>query len=64
MPKTVELDTFLVTLKVPRDLPESAVAKARRVLDRPAFQARLRRTVEALLRRYPALETVTLSLSR
>ena len=64
MPKTVELDTFLVTLKVPRDLPEAAVSKIRRVLNRPSFQARLRRTIEAHLRRYPALRTVTLSLSR
>jgi hypothetical protein len=64
MPETVELDTFLVTLKVPRDLPEAAVAKIRRILDRPAFQSRLRRTVESLLGRYPALQTVTLSLSR
>jgi hypothetical protein len=64
MPKTVELDTFLITLKVPRDLPEAAVSKIRRILDRPAFHARLRRTVGAHLRRYTALQTVTLSLSR
>jgi hypothetical protein len=64
MPKTVEFDTFLVTLKAPCDLPEAAVSKIRRILDRPAFQSRLRRSVESLLGRYPALRTVTLSLSR
>jgi hypothetical protein len=64
MPKTVELDTFLVTLKVPRELPATAVAKIRRVLNRPAFQARLRSAIEALLGRYPALQLVTPSVSR
>ena len=64
MPKIVELDTFLVTLKVPRDLPAGTVSKIRRVLNRPDFHARLRQTVEALLRRYPALQNVTPSVSR
>jgi hypothetical protein len=64
MSKIVELDTFLLTLKVPRDLPAATVSKIRRVLNRPAFQARLRQTVEALLRRYPTLHTVALSVSR
>ena len=64
MPKIVQLDTFLVTLKVPRDLPAATVSKIRRVLNRPGFQIRMRRTVEALLRRYPTLHTVTLSVSR
>jgi len=64
MPKTVDLDTFLVTLKVPRDLPAATVSKIRRVLNRPGFHVRLRRTVEVLLRRYPALDSVTLSVSR
>ena len=64
MPKTVELDTFLVTLTVPRDSPAATVSRIRRVFNRPGFQARLRRTVEALLRRYPTLQTVSLSVSR
>ena len=64
MPKIVELDTFLVTLKVPRDLPAATVSKIRRVLNRPGFHARLRQTVEALLRRYPALQNITPSVSR
>jgi hypothetical protein len=64
MPKTVELDTFLVTLKVPRDLPNAAVARIRRRLGRPAFRARLHRAVEALLRRYTVLAPLTPSVSR
>ena len=64
MPKIVELDTFLVTLKVPRDLSAATVSKIRRVLNRRGFQIRLRRTVDALLRRYPTLQNVTLSVSR
>ena len=64
MPKIVELDTFLVTLKVPRDLPAATVSKIRRVLNRPGFQIRMRQAVEALLRRYPTLQSVTLSVSR
>jgi uncharacterized protein YcgL (UPF0745 family) len=64
MPKTVDLDTFLVTLKVPRDLHSATVSKIRRVLNRPGFRVRLRRTVEVLLRRYPALDSATSSISR
>jgi len=64
MPKTVELDTFLVTLTVPRDLPAATVSRIRRVLNRPSFQTRLRRSVEALVRQYPSLHSVTLSVSR
>lgn len=59
MSKTVELDTFLVTLKVPRDLSAATVTKIRRVLNRPGFQARLRLTVEAFLRKHPTLQSVT-----
>ena len=64
MPKTVELDTFLVTLTVPRDLPAATVSQIRSVLNRRGFEARLRKAVEALLRRYSTLHSVTLSVSR
>jgi len=57
----VELDTFLVTLKVPTDRPVAAI---RKVLDRKAFHARLRKAVEAVLTRYPALKPLTVTLSR
>ena len=64
MPKTVELDTFLVTLKVPRELPRAAVAKVRKALDRPQFRVRLRRSVAAFLKQLPDLRTVTVAISR
>jgi len=60
----VELDTFLVTLKVPRHLPTKTVTQIRRVLNRPTFQSRLRRTLDELLRRYPTLADVSLTITR
>jgi hypothetical protein len=57
----VELATFFVVLHVPPDRPVAAI---RKVLDRKAFHARLRRAVEAVLARYPALKPLTVTLSR
>ena len=57
----VELDTFLVTLKVPRGVP---VAAMQRILSRPRFQAQLRQAIAATLKRYATLKPLTVTLSR
>jgi hypothetical protein len=64
MPKSISLDTFLVTLKVPRDLPAANGTKIRRTLNRTGFQTRLRQAVEAAVKQFPTLQLVTVSVSR
>ncbi|QEL17653.1 hypothetical protein [Limnoglobus roseus] len=60
----VPLDEFLVTITVPRDLPAADAARARRTLDHPAFPAALRRLAAALVRRFPTLAAVTVTVAR
>ena len=60
----VLLDEFHVSLFVPADLNEPQVAAARRVLDRPAFRARLQRILCRLLDRHETLRPLRVELSR
>jgi hypothetical protein len=57
----VELDTFLITLTVPKDKPVAAI---RRILDRPSFHNRLRRAIKTVLKQYRPLKPLAVSLSR
>ena len=60
----VTLDVFLVTLLIPKNLPDDDVAKVRRTLNRATVSTQLRQTVTTLLQRFPTLAAVTLTLSR
>ncbi len=60
----VVLDEFHVTLLVPADLKDEEARAARRVLNQPAFRARLARAVRRLLDRHPPLVVVTVRVSR
>jgi hypothetical protein len=60
MPR-VELDTFLITLKVPKDRPVTAI---RKVLDRRSFQSDLRKAIITVLRKHPVLKPLTITLTR
>ena len=60
----VTLDVFLVTVLIPKNLPDDAAAKARRTLNRATVSTQLRQAVATLLRRFPALSAVTVSVSR
>ncbi len=60
----VVLDEFHVTVLVPAGLADREVRSARRILGRPAFRARLARTVRRLVARHPALAVVTVRVSR
>lgn len=57
----VAVDQFLVTLAVPRDLPDAAVAAIRQTLDHPAFAAALHRLADAFVRRFPTLAAVAVA---
>jgi hypothetical protein len=63
-PRRVTLDEFHVTVRVPAGLSADAVAAARRVLTSVRFARRLRRVATRLARRYPALQPVTVRVSR
>ena len=64
MPDDVLLDEFHVSLFVPADLDEPQVAAVRRILDRPAFRARLRRILRRLLDRQEPLRPLRVEVSR
>ena len=58
------LDVFLLSLSVPKDIPDAEIAAARRVLDRRSFRKKLLRAVEAIFREHPELAAVALALTR
>lgn len=64
MPRALLIDEFQLSFFVPRKLPDAAYAAIRQSLDRPHFQAELRRVVRALVRQDPALDRVTVQVSR
>lgn len=64
MAKTVILDEFHLTLRVPNDLPDEEVETIRRALVGDDFMSRLRRAVRATLRSVPELSAVRASLTR
>ena len=57
----VELDTFYITLKLPKDQP---VAMIRRILNRPNFHDQLQKAVESVLKQYRPLKSLAVTLSR
>ena len=60
MPR-VELDTFLITLFVPKGLP---VGKILKVLNRKRFQHQLQRAMELVLSQHFELKPLTITLTR
>lgn len=64
MSKTVVIDELHLTVRVPADLPEEAAGAVRRALADPAFVARLRAAVRAVVREFPALAPVVVAVSR
>ena len=64
MPDDVLLDEFHVFLFVPANLGEPQVAAVRRVLDRPAFRARLQRILRRLFDRQEPLRPLRVEVSR
>ena len=60
----VILDVFLVTVTIPPDHPAADVTRVRRALNRESFATRLRDAVTDLVRPFPTLSAVTVSISR
>lgn len=62
--KTVVLDEIHVTFRIPSDLPDPAVEVAREALAGDEFLSRLRRAVRVVVREFPELNAVRVSLTR
>jgi hypothetical protein len=58
------VDEFHLTVSAPRTLRGPAVRSIRRALDQPGFQAALRRAIGGVVRQYPPLKAVRITLSR
>ena len=64
MPRTVVLDEWHLTFRIPAVISEADVRAIRRVLNGRAFTAAVRRAVLAVVRKRPALRPVRLTLGR
>ena len=64
MPRWVVFDQFIVTVRVPTDLPGPAVASVRRALDSRSLRVRLRRAVWAAVRADPGTAAVQVRVGR
>lgn len=64
MPKHIVIDELHVTFRVPATLPDAEAEAVRQILTGADFLARLRGAVRGVVRGLPALESVTLSLTR
>jgi hypothetical protein len=64
MPKTVLLDEWHVTFRIPSTSPAADVRAVRRVLNSKAFTAAVRRAVSQQVKRRPALKPVRVIVGR
>ena len=64
MPKALLIEEFHISLLVPRRVSAKDGAAIRRTLMAAKFERRLRRTVEDVIRDFPALVAVKLAVSR
>jgi hypothetical protein len=64
MPKTVVIDELHVTVRVPASLPDADAETVRRTLAGAEFMNRLRRAVRVVIRSFPELATVRVSMTR
>jgi hypothetical protein len=62
MPKATLMDEFHVPIYVPRGIPSSESHAIRQGLDHPTFRAELRHAVWAVIRRWPALRKVRVTI--
>ena len=63
MSSTVPLETFVLTLHVPRTISDAEAATFLKLLRRKSFAQRLEKAISEFLKTQPALESVTVSIS-
>ena len=64
MSQAVVIDELFVTLRVPRDLPETEIEMVRQTLASATFLKRLRSVILATVGEFPALGPVSVTVSR
>lgn len=64
MAKSVVLDELHITIRIASTMPDEQVEELRRTLNGEDFMNRLRRTVRNVVRSYPELNDVRVSLTR
>ena len=64
MARSLVMEEFHVTVKVPGGLAQSVYGSIRRTLNRTRFQTRLRRAILAVFRRCPTLVKIRVTLTR
>jgi hypothetical protein len=64
MAKSVVIDELHLTIRVPNDLPDDEAEAIRRTLARDDFMDRLRRAIRVVVRAFPELAVVRVSLTR
>jgi hypothetical protein len=60
---TVPLETFVLTLHVPRTISDVDAATLLKLIRRKSFARRLEKTLVEVLKTHPALEAITVSIS-
>jgi hypothetical protein len=64
MGKSILIEEFHVSVFVPRNLPDAECVRIRRTLNGRRFGARLRRATEGVVRRYLALDKVSITITQ
>jgi hypothetical protein len=64
MTKRAVIDELHLTIRIPNDLPENQTQEIRRTLNQNNFMSRLRRALRFIVKAYPELTGVSLSVSR
>jgi 2'-5' RNA ligase len=64
MSKSRVIDEVHLTLRVPTDLPDDEAEAVRDALAADEFMARLRRAMRAVIRAFPELTAVRVSINR
>ena len=64
MPRSVLIDEFHLSFFVPQHLTAQEQRAIRRTLTDSGFRARLARVAQSVVRRYPSLNRIRLTLSR
>ena len=64
MGKSILIEEFHVSVFVPRNLPDAACVRIRRTLNGRRFGTRLRRAIQGVVRRYPVLDKVSITITQ
>ena len=64
MAKRVTIDEIHLTFRIPNDLPDDEAEAIRQTLEGDDFMDRLRRAVRVVVRAFPELAGVSVSLAR